>query len=574
MTAPGTPSAAGPAPDESRPADVADGVDAAEASPVRARRRGRTAADRAGRGRAGRDEARAGAPARDRARRGGLRALSGLLVVGVAAGALAGAARAGTAPSRALPAGEVAVAATAVTLQCPGPVLLPQRTARGDAAFDPSPVPPDVSVDAVTVAGRGAGALAVLPLGGDVALRDLAAGGGAVHLGAVGAPLVVRGQPAEVAPVVAATGVSVVTAGDARGLAAASCRAPAGDDWFVGGSTAVGATATLVLTNPGLTAAQVELELFGPNGPVETTTTQHVVAPGSTKQVDLGGAAADQAALVVHATVTGGLVSAHLQDTAVRGFTPAGTDLVVPGAAPARRQVVSGVVTPGSSVGSPDAPVLRLLAPGDTGTTARVTLLGPDGPVELPGAERVELAAGEVADVPLGGLPAGDHTVVVDADEPVVAGAVVSSTGTPGELDDEPRTERAWSPATALGTHGTVALPRGARARVVVGAVGRAADARGEARAVLRVLGRDGRVLSEHRVRVDAGTTGGWDVADLSPDAAAVELAPDGGTDLAWAVALTWPQEDGDLVATLDPVPVPRESSAVAVRQDPAIARG
>ena len=500
--------------------------------------------------------------------------MSGLLVVGLAAGVFAGAARAGAASSRTVPAGQVAVAATPVTLQCPGPVLLPQRAERGDAAFDPSPVAPDVSVDAVTVAGPGAGALAILPLGGDVAVRDLAAGGGAVHLGAVAAPLVVRAQPARVAPVTAATGVSVVTAGDARGLAAASCRAPAADDWFVGGSTAVGATTTLVLTNPGLTAAQVELELFGPNGPIETTTTQHVVAPGATKQVDLGGVAADQAALVVHLTVAGGLVSAHLQDTAVRGFTPAGTDLVVPGVAPALRQVVTGIVTPGSTVGAPDAPVLRLLAPGDAATTARVTLLGPDGPVDLPGAQEVPLSAGEVTDVPLGGLPAGDHTVVVDADVPVVAGAVASSTGTPGELDDEPRVERAWSAATGLGTHGTVALPRGARARVVVGAVGTGADARGEARAALRVLGRDGRVLSEHRVRVDAGTTGGWDVADLAPDAAAVELAPYGGADLAWAVALTWPQDDGDLVATLDPVPVPRESSAVAVRQDPAIARG
>ncbi|MBF0686335.1 MAG: hypothetical protein IR158_05560 [Cellulomonas sp.] len=509
-------------------------------------------------------------------RRGGraLRVASGLLVVGLAGGALAGATHLGVADAVTVPADEVEVAPTPVTLQCPGPVVLPLRAERGDAAFDPSPVAPDVTLSAVTAAGAGAGALAVLPLGGDTATRDLAAGGGAVHLGEVAAPLVVRAQPQDVSPVVAATGASVVTDGDARGLAAASCRAPANDEWFVGGSTAVGATATLVLTNPGLTAAQVDLELFGPNGPVEPSTRQHVVAPGATKVVDLGGAAADQAAVVVHVTVAGGLVAAHVQDTVVRGFTPAGTDLVVAGVAPSTRQVVTGLVAPKSQVGSADAPALRLLAPGDGVTTAQVTLLGADGPVTLPGAQRVTLAAGEVTDVPLGGLPAGAYTVVVDADAPVVAGAVVSSTGAPGALDDEPRVERAWSPSTTPGVHGTVAVPRGVQARVVIGAVGQAADDAGEGAATLRVLGSEGEVLSEHRVRVDAGTTGAWDVAELAKGAAAVELEPTGGVPLAWAVTLTVRQDDGPLVATLDPVPVVDVTAALTVRQDARLARG
>lgn len=511
---------------------------------------------------------------RERRARGVARAVSGLLVLGLTGGAVAGAAQLGAAQPVPVAADQVEVAPTPVTLQCPGPVLLPQRTERGDAAFDPAPVAPEVTLRALTVAGDGAGALAVLPLGGRTPTRDLPVGGGAVHLGGVTAPLVVRAQPQQVAPVAAATGASVVSAGDARGLAAASCRAPAGEDWFVGGSTSVGATATLVLTNPGLTAAQVELELFGPNGPVEPTTVQHVVAPGATKVVDLGGAAADQAALVVHITVNGGTVAAHVQDTAVRGFTPAGTDLVVAGAGPAQRQVVTGVVTPATKVGSPDAPLLRLLTPGDEDTSADVTILGPDGVVELPGADSVPLRAGEVTDVPLGGLPAGDYTVVVDADAPVVAGVVTSVVGTPGELDDEPRVDRAWSSATRPGVHGAVALPRGVAARLVVGAVGAERLETGEGRATLRVLGPDGDVLSEHRVRVDAGTTGAWDVAELTRDAVGVEVEPEGGTQLVWAVALSVEQTDGPLTATLDPVPVPGTTTALAVREDPRPARG
>ncbi|SFK06967.1 DUF5719 family protein [Cellulomonas sp. KH9] len=513
--------------------------------------------------------------ARPRTRRGRLaRAASGLLVLGMAGGAVAGATQLGAAGARAVAAPGVEVAPTPVTLQCPGPVVLPQRAERGDAAFDPAPVEPQVALDAVTAAGEGAGPLAVLPLGGTTAARDVAAGGGAVRVQGGSTPFVVRAQPGDTSPVVAATGTSVVTDGDARGLAAASCRAPSSAHWFVGGSTAVGATSTLVLSNPGLTAAQVELEIYGPRGPVDPTAAQHLVAPGATTTVDLGGAAADQAAIVVHVTVTGGQVAAHVQDTAVRGFTPAGTDLVVAGAAPATRQVVTGVVAAESTVGSPDAPVLRLLAPGPEQTVARVTLLGGDGPVTLPGADRVTLTGGEVTDVPLGGLPAGVYTVVVDADVPVVAGAVTSRTGAPGALDDEPRVDRAWSAATAPAAHGAIALPAGVGARVVVGAVGQDADAPGAGSATLRVLGSDGQVLSEHRVRVDAGTTGAWDVADLAPDAAGVELEPVGGVPLVWAVALTLEQEDGPLVATLDPVGVVGATGAVAVREDARPARG
>lgn len=513
-------------------------------------------------------------PAREGIARLALRAGSGLLVAVLAGGAVAGATYLGVAAPVTVAADEVEVAPTPVALQCAGPVVLPQRAQRGDAAFDPAPVAPIVTLDALTSAGAGAGPLAVEPLGGGPAVSELGAGGGSVFVPAVGEPLLVRAQPQAAPPVVAATSASAVSAGDARGLAAASCRAPGNDEWFVGGSTAVGATATLVLTNPGLTAAQVELEVFGPNGRVEPTTTQHVVAPGATKEVDLGGAAADQAALVVHVTVAGGLVAAHVQDTAVRGFTPAGTDVVVPGTGPAPRQVVTAVVAPASKVGDADAPVLRLLAPGEA-TTARVALLGADGPVDLPGAQEVVLAAGEVTDVPLGGLPAGAYTVVVDADVPLVAGAVVSARGTPGELDDEPRVERAWSSATPTGEHGAVALPRRVRGvQVVVGAVGQDVDDHGEGVGRLRVLGRSGDVLAEHTVRVDAGTTGAWDVADLADEAAAVELEPVSGVPLAWGVALSVRQPDGSLVAVLDPVPVGGASSVLAVREDPRSARG
>src|SRR5690606_36527125 len=142
----------------------------------------------------------------------------------------------------------------------------------------------------------------------------------------------------------------------------------------------------------------------------------------------------------------------YLQDSRVDGLTPAGVELVTAAAAPATEQVV-----PAIAVGDPDepeAPSLRVLAPGDEATTVEVLLLGSDGIVRLPGTEDVGLDAGEVLDIPLDGLPRGDYVAVVRADVPVVAGATVTRVGTPAEPGDAPPTERAWSPSVPLGLSG------------------------------------------------------------------------------------------------------------------------
>ncbi|WP_166436034.1 DUF5719 family protein [Cellulomonas shaoxiangyii] len=518
------------------------------------------------------------APARTGRRGRAARVAGGLAVLALTAGAVGAGARMGAADAVPLAATAVEAPPTPTTLACVGTLQPPAEREREDAAFDPTPVEPSTAVDAVVAAGPGAGAVQVLGPGTDGTDR-LTPGGGALRVDGLGAPVVVRGEPAGTAPVLAAATTSLVTAGDQRGLAAASCVQPGVDVWLVGGATTVGATATLVLTNPGLTTAEVTLAVWGRNGPVEPTTDRHVVAPGATEVVDLGGAAAEQRGLVLQVSAAGGQVAAHVQDTAVEGFTPAGTDLVVPGAAPATRQLVPGVVVEESQVGAAVGPELRLLAPGDAGTSARVTLLGSDGPVALPGVDEVELAAGTVVDVPLGGLPAGAWTVVVDADEPVVAAAVTTRTGTAGELDDRPRVERAWSAATAADAHGAVALPSGVGATLVVGAVADGPDptATGEGRARLRVLDEDGRELSAHDVTVDAGTTGSWPVADLvdgARAAAGLELEVLGGAHVVWAVGLQLDQEDGPLVSVLEPVPVRDAAATLRVREDGRPARG
>ncbi|GIG20161.1 hypothetical protein Cch01nite_08850 [Cellulomonas chitinilytica] len=531
------------------------------------------------------------------------RGASGIAVLGAVAGvvALGQWPVQGNAAAQAVPPAEVAVPPSATTLVCAGPLILPDDTGRGDAEFDPTPVDPVTSVTAVTSvpAGGGDGVAAgtVTTLDGVPTGATLEAGGSGTSVSPAGAPLAVYAQPGTEPARVGAVSSGLVTAGDLRGLAAASCAQPVADAWLVGGATDLTSTAQLVLDNAGSTPAEVTLDLWGPSGRVDLSGERYLVAPGAERVVVLGGIAAEQRRVALHVSATGGRVGVHVQDSVLDGFTPAGTDLVVPGAAPSRRQVVPGVSVVASTVDDPHAPALRLLVPGDVGTTAHVTLLGPTGPAQLPGAESVDLAPGEVTDVPLGGLAAGSYTVLVSASEPVVASSVVSRPGSPGDLDDTPSTERAWAASVTPGQGGVAVLPSGARGTLVVGAVPDEDDdgTDGEATGTLRLLGADGEVLAERPVSVPAGTTGAWSLdsllqgsgpvvpvttgepAGVEPPTAggvrAVDLVTGSGVTvrLSWALVAEVDRPDGVLVSVLDPVPVRAGAPSVAVREDPRL---
>lgn len=522
-----------------------------------------------------------------------VRAGSGLVVAGVVAGVVvAGGGAPGTAVDGLGPA-DVPVPPAATTLVCAGPLLLPDDTGRGDSAFDPTPVDPVTTVSAVSsTPGPGT----VTTLDGSTTPARLGSGAQGVTVDQVASPLVVRAEPGDTAPArVGAVSSGVVTAGDLRGLSAASCQHPTADAWLVGGATDLTSTAQLVLVNAGSTPAEVAIEVWGPAGAVDLTGERYLVAPGAQRVVPVGAVAAEQRRLVVHVSTTGGRVAAHLQDSALDGFTPAGTDLVVPGQAPATRQVVTGVSVEGSEVGDEDAGALRLLAPGEEATTAAVSLLGPDGPTPLPGAESVELRPGEVTDVPLGGVAAGTYTLVVDADQPVVASAVLTRPGAAGELDDVPSLERAWAASSSPADGGVAVLPETTAGSLVLaglpapGVAADSVDGGGTAAATVRLLGDDGRVVAERRVAVPVGTTGAWSVEALvggdgvvtpstslaaptgTPVVRAVDVVLDDGTEAAWALVVGLSRPDGVLFSVLQPVPALVRAPDVAVQHDPRL---
>ena len=489
------------------------------------------------------------------------------------------------APAGALrPAPAVTVPPAATVLTCPGPPELPAEVGGGgDAEFAPVPVAPVTRLTAV--ASDAAGTADLLGLDGTTVASGLASGAGATTVdvdapGVVRATAVTGATGADTTWLAAATTMVTVTAGDLRGLSGASCQPATADQWLVGGASDDGATAHLVLVNPGTTPARVTWTVWGTAGPVDLTSDQVLVAPRSTEVVNLGAAAGPQQALVTHVVASGGQVAAWVQDSTIDGFTAAGTDLVVAGTPPATRQTVPGLLLDDSDLDATGGPTLRLLAPGDTDTTVRLTLFGAGGPVDLPGAGTLTLTAGTVLDVPLGGLPADRYTAVVDADVPVLAAAAFPRVGQPGPLDPVPRTERALAAATPGGT-GVVALPPDLTATLVVGAVGKGADASQgpSGDGTVEVIGTAGQVLATHHLSVDAGTTGAWPVADLVPDVpasdiAAVSVVAADGATLVWAVVVETVQADGTLVSLLTPIPPSGGPVVVTVRDDPTLGQG
>ncbi|MFJ2520048.1 DUF5719 family protein [Cellulosimicrobium cellulans] len=578
-----------------------------------------TTQDETGQGQAAPDEAGAGT-SRGR-RRGVVRRVTttGAGLVGMlAAGAVAAFGSTGATLVPAAPAPVDAVEHVAVepgpeVTVCPGPARLTDPETVGDAQFGPAPVGTESSLRAV-VEGDGSAELGAFD--GTAARADARtlerapdadATVSTVEDPAAGTVLTVR--PGEGAgPRVAASVGSVTTAGDLRGLAAASCARPGISQWLVGGSTQIGSSTQLVLQNPGLTPAVVQVDVWGQGGAaVLSGGGQQLVGPGEEVVTLVEAAAPEQRRLVVHVSATGGLVSAYLQHSTLDGLVPLGVDYVVPGAEPVHDLALSGVASAGEAVDDPHAPQLRLLAPGDAAGTARVTVFGADGPVPLRGVEDVALTPGVVTDVSLGGLPAGSYAVAVHADVPVVAGASVDRRGEadPDLLHEERQYDRAWVAARALAPAtsapaggdapvdedgaraGQVALVPGTSSALTLAAVPTTEaaedgdDAAGRLELRVRAYDEDGAEAGTTTVTLASGTAQTLDPSTLRAEGSEAVVAavtvdvvgPRGDLDPVWSVTASAGPPSGDdgdetpsLLSVLLPVvdaPAPGE---VAVR--------
>lgn len=468
----------------------------------------------------------------------------------------------------------VGSAATEVEYVCPGP---PRLSAGGsgvdhDPAFDPAPEGTSTTTTLVS-AGEDGGApaqyLAALGTGDAVALQPEDAAVATASVRDVAGPGVLR---ADVTARAAGATVARTDAGDLRGLVGATCQEPATSAWIVAGSTDLGSSQRLVLDNAGATPATVAITLWGPGGPVNPDQARTVLVPaGAQRAVLLEAVAAEQARLAVRLDVRGGLVAAWVQDSALRGFVPAGVDLAVPTAEPARTVHVPAISLGPSEVDSPDPSVVRVVNPGDAAVDVELRLLGPDGEVTIPGAQDRLLEPGTVTDISLAGVPAGLYAAELVADGPIAAAALVTRIGRAGPDDpDQPVVDRGWSAATLAAERSLAVLPGvGSTADRAVVVVSNPAEEPVTAEVI--TVGADGG-LATREVDVPARAT-----VSLTPEqvagAVAVEVVVagdgDAGVDVAGLLVGTVvvvDAADGALVSVLGAQTERATSPTVAVR--------
>lgn len=291
-------------------------------------------------------------------------------------------------------------------------------------------VPPAAS--SATTARPGTAVLTAL--GADPPLARLEAPGRAASVSTLTGPdaRVLRAT-GSLAPGFAGQQLSRAVTGRHRGLASTPCPGTGNEFWFVGPGAALGERARLYLTNPGPVPVVVDVDLYGPQGPVRAPSVRGLtVAPGAQQIRLLDAVAPGIGPLGIHVAARQGRISAALRDERIDGLVPRGYDWAAPVSAPGRRSVVTGVPS------GPGTRTLTLLNPGTDDAIVRLTVIGEQGSFVPQGLDVIDVQAGTVASVPVEKLVATDGaTLSIDGDHPVTAAvvaAVVPSGATPGEL--------------------------------------------------------------------------------------------------------------------------------------------
>ena len=396
-----------------------------------------------------------------------------------------------------LVAGTVALVAAAATVATVGLVPLP-HAGLTPPAVTVTPVPADelrVCAGSALRLGDESGANADVPVAiglpsvrsaalnatlGSAAISASDAGTG----GSSAAPEVLTIQPADGSEIAGAQS-QVVDVNNFRGFSAAACAEPSGSIWLAGGSTVVGRTSILTLSNPTAVTARVSLQIFGEKGAVEAPGLLGIeVQPGAQRVLSLAGFAPGLVSPVVHVEARGGQVVAYLQQSIVRGLDASGVDLVDAAPDPATDLTFPGVRifdAVGTSRASSledwgdVAPVVRVLNTGASATEVTVSVTPVDPAIEgtsfplqaEPGVvTEVSLESGAEVDSGVA-LADGTYTVTMTADQPIVGGVRVSAAADIGAVEENgpveaPASDLAWyAAAPALPDDTLVAIAPG-----------------------------------------------------------------------------------------------------------------
>ena len=239
----------------------------------------------------------------------------------------------------------------------------------------------------------------------------------------------------------------LVAIGTMRGLAAASCQQPSNDIWLVGGSTAPGREALLILTNPTPNDATSDLSIYTDLGEIEVAGLSGIsVLANSTTVLSIASFAPTVATLAVHVQTSGAKLAGWIQHRVMNGTESLGVDFVVPSPPPQLVSVIPGFVVRGTEAINQVAVTeavsdaghsLRVFAPTGANVIVQIVSTSPDvfGAV-ITGV----IEPGTVSDFPITDLLDGNYSVFVTSDQPVYATAKAAI----GNDEGTPRIDFTW----------------------------------------------------------------------------------------------------------------------------------
>ncbi|MFJ2742545.1 DUF5719 family protein [Streptomyces sp. NPDC087440] len=282
--------------------------------------------------------------------------------------------------------------------------------------------------------------------------------------------------------------------GAGRGLLGVSCSAPDTEFWFPGVSTAEARQDYVHLTNPDDSAAVADVELYGPQGAIESDAGEGItVPPHATVPVllsTLSPAKVNDA--TVHVTTRAGRVGAAVQALEDK----VGGDWLTASADPAGTVVLPAVPADATSVR------LVVFATGEADADLKVKLAGANGSLTPAGAESLHVKSRMTASLDLGNVARGEAgALVLSPTEGTKGAPVVAAMRVVRGLKD--KQEVAYVPATApVGARSTVADNRAQGSVLSLTAPGAAGEVR-----VTASAGSQGGTPTSKTYKLKAGAT-------------------------------------------------------------------
>ena len=205
------------------------------------------------------------------------------------------------------------------------------------------------------------------------------------------------------------------------GIVVGQCSGVIDEAWFLGAGAGERHFSTVILTNLSSTPAVADINLWGPEGPVDAVGARGLtLEPYEVRRLSLADLAAGEPTLAVQVLRTRGSMAAVVNDSSTGTF--AGTEPIGTTLAPNRDQYVGGIV------GGARGKTLLLVNPGATTARVDIDVVNNAGTFAGKGLQDIKVDPGQYREIEVPTeIGEGRQAFHVVSDQPVAASARVSA---------------------------------------------------------------------------------------------------------------------------------------------------